>query len=50
MEDKGRPEASSTTENFEAKANKRQVEAKETLDKNLIPKVTLGSHLSEEQI
>ena len=50
MEEKGRPEASSTTENVEAKENQRQVEAKETLDKNLIPKATLGSDLSEEHI
>ena len=46
MEKERRPEASSTIENVEVKTE----EAEGDIDKNLIPKVTLGSNLSEEQI
>ena len=50
MEDGGKPETSSTIENVEVKTVQRQEEVERDIDKNLIPKVTLGSNLSEEQI
>ena len=50
MEERGKPEASSTIENVEVKTVQRQEEVERNIDKNLIPKVALGSNLSEEQI
>ena len=50
MEEGGKPEASSTIENVEVKTVQRQEEVERDIDKNLIPKVTFRSNLSEEQI
>ena len=50
MEEERRPKASSTIENVEVQTVQRHEEAEGDIDKNLIPKVTLGSNLSEEQI
>ena len=50
MEEERRPEASSVIENVEVQTIQRHEEAEGDIDNNLIPKVTLGSNLSEEQI
>ena len=50
MEEERKLEASSAIENVEVKTIQRQEEAERDVDKDLIPKVRLGSNLNEEQI